>query len=79
MIPKKSLVSVLDKSIILTITSPNDNAKSISVQWGGGGDFLIYTSKPEVRTIFFVIKKVTKFRKPNKKSNLNYVIKKKLH
>ena len=77
MIPKKSLVSVLDKSIILTITSPNDNAKSISVQWGG--DFLIYTSKPEVRTIFFVIKKVTKFRKPNKISNLNYVIKKKLH
>ena len=32
MIPKKSLDSVLDKSIILTITAPNDNAKSISVQ-----------------------------------------------
>ena len=31
MIPKKSLDSVLDKSIILTITAPNDNAKSISV------------------------------------------------
>ena len=37
MIPKKSLDSVLDKSIILTITAPNDNAKSISVQCGGGG------------------------------------------
>ena len=36
MIPKKSLDSVLDKSIILTITAPNDNAKSISVQCGGG-------------------------------------------
>ena len=38
MISKKSLDSVLDKSIILTITAPNDNAKSISVQcapWGG--------------------------------------------
>ena len=32
MIPKKSLDSVLDKSIILTITAPNDNAKSISVK-----------------------------------------------
>ena len=32
MIPKKSLDSVLDKSIILTKTAPNDNAKSISVQ-----------------------------------------------
>ena len=32
MIPKKPLDSVLDKSIILTITAPNDNAKSISVQ-----------------------------------------------
>ena len=32
MISKKSLVAVLDKSIILTITAPNDNAKSISVQ-----------------------------------------------
>ena len=38
MIPKKSLDSVLDKSIILTITAPNDNAKSISVQCGGGAD-----------------------------------------
>ena len=37
MIPKKSLDSVLDKSIILTITAPNDNAKSISVQCAGGG------------------------------------------
>ena len=37
MIPKKSLDSVLDKSITLTITAPNDNAKSISVQCGGGG------------------------------------------
>ena len=36
MIPKKSLDSVLDKSIILTKTAPNDNAKSISVQCGGG-------------------------------------------
>ena len=36
MISKKSLDSVLDKSIILTITAPNDNAKSISVQCGGG-------------------------------------------
>ena len=36
MIPKKSLESVLYKSIILTITAPNDNAKSISVQVGGG-------------------------------------------
>ena len=35
MISKKSLVAVLDKSIILTITAPNDNAKSISVQCGG--------------------------------------------
>ena len=35
MIPKKSLDSVLDKSIILTITAPNDNAKSISVQCVG--------------------------------------------
>ena len=34
MISKKSLVPVLDKSIILTITAPNDNAKSISVQCG---------------------------------------------
>ena len=32
MIPKKSLDSVLDQSIILTKTAPNDNAKSISVQ-----------------------------------------------
>ena len=32
MIPKKSLDSVLDKSIILTKTAPNDNAKSVSVQ-----------------------------------------------
>ena len=32
MIPKKSLDSVLDKSIIPTITAPNDNAKSISAQ-----------------------------------------------
>ena len=31
MIPKKSLDSVLDKSIILTKTAPNDNAKLISV------------------------------------------------
>ena len=37
MIPKKSLDSVLDKSIILTITAPNDNAKSISVQCALGG------------------------------------------
>ena len=39
MIPKKSLDSVLDKSIILTKTTSNDNAKSISVQCvcGGGG------------------------------------------
>ena len=36
MISKKSLVAVLDKSIILTITAPNDNAKSISVQCVGG-------------------------------------------
>jgi hypothetical protein len=36
MISKKSLVPVLDKSIILTITGPNDNAKLISVQCGGG-------------------------------------------
>ena len=36
MIPKKSLDSVLDQSIILTKTAPNDNAKSISVQCGGG-------------------------------------------
>ena len=35
MIPKKSLDSVLDKSIILTKTAPNDNAKSISVQCVG--------------------------------------------
>ena len=35
MIPKKSLDSVLDQSIILTKTAPNDNAKSISVQCGG--------------------------------------------
>ena len=32
MIPKKSLDLVLDKSITLTTTAPNDNAKSISVQ-----------------------------------------------
>ena len=32
MITKKSLDSVLDQSIILTKTAPNDNAKSISVQ-----------------------------------------------
>ena len=32
MIPKKSLDSVLDKSIILTIAAPNDNAKLISLQ-----------------------------------------------
>ena len=32
MISKKSLVAVLDKPIILTITAQNDNAKSISVQ-----------------------------------------------
>ena len=36
MIPKKSLDSVLDQSIILTKTAPNDNAKSISVQCGWG-------------------------------------------
>ena len=36
MIPKKSLDSVLDQSIILTKTAPNDNAKSISVQCEGG-------------------------------------------
>ena len=36
MIPKKSLDSVLDKSIILTKTAPNDNAKSISVQCAPG-------------------------------------------
>ena len=40
MIPKKSLDSVLDISIILTIAAPNDNVKSISVQCvcvlGGG-------------------------------------------
>ena len=35
MIPKKSLDSVLDQSIILTKTAPNDNAKSISVQCAG--------------------------------------------
>ena len=35
MISKKSLDSVLDKSIILTITAPNDNAKLISVQCAG--------------------------------------------
>ena len=35
MIPKMSLDSVLDKSIILTKTAPNDNAKSISVQCRG--------------------------------------------
>ena len=35
MIPKKFLDSVLDKSIILTITALNDNAKSISVQCEG--------------------------------------------
>ena len=35
MIPKKSLDSVLDQSIILTKTAPNDNAKSISVQCEG--------------------------------------------
>ena len=39
MIPKKSLDSVLDKSIILTITAPNDNAKSISVQCAPPPDF----------------------------------------
>ena len=41
MISKKSLVPVVDKYIILTITAPNDNAKSISVQcvWGGA-DYL---------------------------------------
>ena len=39
MIPKKSLDSVLDKSIILTKTAPNDNAKSISVQCAPGGAF----------------------------------------
>ena len=32
MIPKKSLDSVLDKSIILTITAPNDNANQDPVQ-----------------------------------------------
>ena len=48
MIPKKSLDSVLDKSIILTITAPNDNAKSISVQCAGGKDYahLITTGTP---------------------------------
>ena len=45
MIPKKSLDSVLDKSIILTITAPNDNAKSISVQCGGGARFKFDTLK----------------------------------
>ena len=40
MIPKKSMDSVLDKSIILTITAPNDNAKSISVQCAGGGGYV---------------------------------------
>jgi hypothetical protein len=39
MMPKKSLDSVLDKYIILTITAPNDNSKSISVQCGRGFDF----------------------------------------
>ena len=32
MISKKSLVAVLDKSIILTITAPNDNANQDPVQ-----------------------------------------------
>ena len=36
MISKKSLVAVLDKSIILTITVPNDNANQDPVQCGGG-------------------------------------------
>ena len=35
MISKKSLVAVLDKSIILTITSPNDNANQDPVQCVG--------------------------------------------
>ena len=48
MIPKKSLDSVLDKSIILTITAPNDNAKSISVQCGGGPYTKIVTVYDEV-------------------------------
>ena len=32
MISKKSLVAVLDKSIILTVTAPNDNANQDPVQ-----------------------------------------------
>jgi hypothetical protein len=38
MISKKSLVAVLDKYIILTITAPNDNANQDPVQCGGGGE-----------------------------------------
>ena len=41
---KKSLDSVLDKSIILTITAPNDNAKSISVQCAPAP--LVFTALP---------------------------------
>ena len=36
MISKKSLVAVLDKSIILTITAPNDNANQDPVQCAPG-------------------------------------------
>ena len=36
MISKNSLVAVLDKSIILTIKAPNDNANQDPVQCGGG-------------------------------------------
>ena len=38
MISKKSLVAVLDKSIILTITAPNDNANQDPVQCEGGAN-----------------------------------------
>ena len=41
MIPKKSLDSVLDQSIILTKTAPNDNAKSISVQCAPPASFRV--------------------------------------
>ena len=52
--PKKSLETVLDKSIILTITAPNDNAKLISVQCGGGASMLSW-GKTSTKLFFSVL------------------------
>ena len=57
MISKKSLVAVLDKSIILTITSPNDNANQDPVQCAPALSFKLYQSKSKSKSIVSFISK----------------------